>query len=277
MRILALPNGSLFEATSYLLKKIGIWLAVNGRSFMAEINGVNMFDKVYILRPQDIPSAVKSGVAQCGITGWDCVVEAAMENEVKKISELNYSKSSRKPVRIVVFGKIDVLMDKPNVKVTAEYPTLAKAVFKKARVDFSHGTTEAKVVCGMYDYGVGVVDTGRSLVDNGLIIVKEILIAPTVLIAKEETPEIKLFGKLLTGVLFAEDNQLLIMNVDAAIKEQVIKILPALRSPTESHLADGSWSISTVVAKAQLVNLMLELGAMGVTGILQQDFNSNPF
>jgi ATP phosphoribosyltransferase len=277
--ILGVPNpgSSLFESTIGLLGRIGITVSVNGRSFEGEIEGMRMFDKVFFMRPQDIPLAISKGIIDCGICGWDCVVERALEKQLTKIVELNYSKKSQKPVRIVVFSKLFLeVKNAGNITITTEYPNITKKFFSDVpaeNIDFSHGTTEAKVVAGMFDYGVCVTESGKSLLDNGLNIVKELLISPTVFMAKISTPEMEGFGQMLSGALYAKRFQLITMNADKKAKEQIISILPSFKSPTVNSLENGEYSISTVVEISDLANLLLKLKLLGATDILGTDIN----
>ncbi len=279
---LGIPSGSLSGQTIELLKRIGIRVVINGRSFKVRIEGIGIFSEGLIFRPESIPIAVQRGVVDCGITGWDWVVENGMENKVFKIAEFGYSKKTTTPVRIVVYSLSEKIVDNKNITVSAEYLSLAKKVFKKAQVYFSSGGTEANVVAGLYDYGIGVTETGDSIRDNRLNLLETILVSPVVLISKEESPEIGLFGRMLEGALASMKRQSIKMNVSTkGIKEKVIKILPALRSPTVSGLADGTWAVETVVSLAgdpekeipSLADLIMELTKIGATGIITQDIN----
>ncbi|MFA4833699.1 MAG: ATP phosphoribosyltransferase [Patescibacteria group bacterium] len=270
---LGLPNGSLFEPTIDLLKRLGITIRRNGRGFKAEIKGTSIFGKVLIMRPQDIPEALVDGIIDVGICGWDCVVEAELEKEIIKIVELPYGRNSRTSVRVVIFGKSEELVDENNILVSAEYPSLARKVFKKAKIRFSHGTTEAKVAYGRYNYGVGVVDSGLSLAENGLKILRVLLVSPTVLIAREQLPEIEYFGQLLKGGFEAENYRLIKMDVNRQDKEKILSILPSLQSPTVNRLANGNYAIETVAKNDEVVDLIFQLQRLGAKGILVQEMN----
>jgi ATP phosphoribosyltransferase len=269
--ILAIPNGSLYKATVGLMAKCGISLKRVGREFLVETKIGEIFGKAFILRPQDIPSAVVRGFADAGICGLDCVVEAGLELSLAKIVELDYAKVSREPARVVLFGKTDEFVDAEDVTVASEYPNIARTVFEKAQVDFSYGTTEAKVARGMYQYGIGITETGKSLADSNLVIVRTLLSSPIVLVARKESPKYKFFGELLKGTLAAEKLCLIKMNVARKNRKKVIKVLPALKSPTESSLADGSLAIETIIPKSEIVYLVDMLRSAGATGILIQD------
>ena len=270
---IGIPNGSLNKKTLELFMKLGIEIIINGRSFEAKVTGTDMFEKALIMRPQSIPEAIDKGIIGCGICGLDCVVESGMERKLIKVTELNYSKISQKPVKIVVFGKRESLEDNGEITVCSEYPNIAGEFFKEAKIDFSYGTTEALVVMGAYDYGVCVTETGKSIVDNNLKVLKTLLVSPTVLMAKEELPEIKTLGKLIEGALRSEKYQLVKMNVNGEAKEKIISILPALSSPTVNDLANGFFAIETVVKKSSLLDLLILLRQAGAMGLVVSDIN----
>lgn len=270
---LAIPNGSLFEKTFSLLKKAGATFQFGKRQFETEVEGLGNFDRIIIMRPQAIPLSVKRGIAAAGICGWDCVVESGLEKTLELVTELQYSKATSSPVRVVVFGKNEKLVDSSRTRVLTEYPNLAKRVFKKALLDFSHGSTEIQILSGAYDFGVGITETGESLRVNDLKIVKTILISPTVVVARKTTPEIKLFGEILKGAIDAEKYQLIKMNAEPKAKEKILEIMPAMKSPTINKLANGYFSIETVVEKKSLVGLLTCLRKYGATDILVQDIN----
>lgn len=280
---LALPNGSLEKPTLELLEKIGVKVLVEGRSSEAQITGVRLFEKAVLMRPQDIPHALACLSVDCGITGWDWIVEYKpdlMDTSILDapfvITELEYAKISRVPVRIVLFrhkNNSGFNVESEDVSISSEYPNLTRWRFPRANVQFSHGSTEIKVKTKMFDFGVGVTETGTSIRDNDLTVVETLLVSPVVFMAREWTPEIKVFGQMLRGALEAESLQLLKMNVSEKYKQQVANLLPALKAPTVSQLADGSFAFETVAPKADLVDLLIKLRAAGATDILVQDMN----
>lgn len=273
MYTIGLPNGSLYEPTMALLAKIGIKVNVSGRDFKASVEGTKLFKQAIIMRPQDIPEAIYDGMLDCGVCGLDCVCESELENQLAMITELGYAKKSLKPARIVAFSREKKLVDNIHILVTSEYPILARRVFSKATIRFSHGTTEAKVAFGKYDYGVGVVESGQSLRDNNLIIVKEIMRAPAVLMAKTLSPDLLGFGKLLKGAILSEIYVLVKMNVPQNKLNAVLKALPSLESPTISPLAKGGSAIETGVPKEQIADLIPKLSELGATGIVVQSLD----
>lgn len=283
---LGLPNGSLQKPTLDLLSKIGMDVKLSGRNSEAIVEGIGLFNRVILMRPQDLPTAVRQGTVSCAICGLDWVVEyeahpafvRAGQQPLVRIQELSYAKVTRKPVRIVVFGRNDSppIANDSNaaaIRISAEYPNITQRAYTTADIEFSHGSTEVKVAMGLFDYGVGVTETGSSIRAHNLTIVDTLLESPTVLVAKDNIPTIELFGELLYGVLRAENNKLLKMNVSAAQKEALIAGLPALQSPTVNRLADDSFAIETVVPRNEVADLIIKLRGLGATGILMQDLD----
>lgn len=274
--VLGVPSGSLQEATLALLKKIGIEVLVNGRGFNCEIRGSEMFSKAIIMRPNDLPRAVATGVVNAAITGYDMCLESGLEKKLCKIVELPFSKKSRSAAQIVVFARADdddEIEDLENVLVSAEYETLAKLEFKKAKVMFSTGSTEIKVALKNFGfrYGVGVTETGKSLKDNGLKIVKVITPSPVVLIARKHSDELSTLGQILKGALDAEFYQLVKFNAAQIDKNALVKNLPAMEAPTISSLSDGAVAIETIVPKSILSDTIVEIKKRGGKNILIQD------
>jgi ATP phosphoribosyltransferase len=274
--VLGISSGSLLESTRMLLKKIGIEVEMYGRNFIAEVKGNNIFSKAIIMRPNDLPHAVRMGVVDAAITGLDLCLESGLEKELCVITELIFSKKSRVATRVVVFGRKedgDDIVDLEETRVSSEYMYLASTVFKKSRIDFSTGSTEIKVTLKDfgYRYGVGVVESGKSLVDNGLKIIKTILTSPVVLIAKQATVELQVLGRILSGALEAECCQLVKFNADLADKNALLKILPAMEAPTISNLSDGGVAIETVVPKSGMTDALLAITRAGGKNILIQD------
>ncbi|MEK9151607.1 MAG: ATP phosphoribosyltransferase, partial [Patescibacteria group bacterium] len=138
----------------------------------------------------------------------------------------------------------------------------------------SPGTAEAEVPL-KYRFGMALSETGRSLRENGLVSLGIIFTSNTVLVANREaladtskSEEIYVLKLLLLGALQARSKVLLSMNVSADILESVLKILPAMNSPTIATLADTELlSVSSAITKTgvnSLVPKLLKLGARGV-------------
>jgi ATP phosphoribosyltransferase len=118
-----------------------------------------------------------------------------------------------------------------------------------------------------------VVESGKSLRDNNLKIVKVILITPVIFAVRKESQDFEIFGQMLKGALEAENYQLIKFNADSKDKDRLIEILPAMESPTISNLADGSVAIETVIAKEVITDSIIVIRKNGGRNILVQNLN----
>ena len=278
---IGLPNGSMQQPTLDLLAQIGIDICPQGRTGQIAIEGFDLFNQAILMRPQDMALALLQKQIDCAICGLDWVIETELEQglppdkAIKRLTKLPLSRSIKKPASIVVFGRSDSpSLKTPSVTISTEYPNMTKAAYPNAKLSFSHGSTEVKVALGQFDYGVCLTETGSSLRDNDLHIVNELLITPTVLIARDPVPELLAFGDLLMGALEAERHQMIKLNIDQKSKDQVINLLPALRSPTINTLSDKAYAIETVVPRSRTANLLIQLRTMGATDIVVQNLNA---
>jgi ATP phosphoribosyltransferase len=129
---LVLPKGSLEKATLELFEAAD--LPVNRNSsvdYKATIADPRI-DEVRILRPQEIPTYIAEGLFDMGVTGRDWVEETSAE--VIILGELQYSKATSLPVRVVLAVAGDSPVDKiedlpPGVRVSTEYPELTRRYF----------------------------------------------------------------------------------------------------------------------------------------------------
>jgi ATP phosphoribosyltransferase len=278
-----LPKGSLERATIQLFEDAD--LAVSRGSdidYRASIDDPRV-DDVRILRPQEIPRYVADGTFDVGVTGRDWVEET--DADVVTLTELHYSKATARPIQVVLAVAVDSpavsVADLPSgVRVHTEYPELTRRFFEKHGVDadisLSYGATEAKVP-EIADAVVEITETGRALRAAGLRILDTILVSYTELIANPSSyaepkrrKAMQQIQTLLTGALEARGRVLVKLNVDEARLDDVIALLPALKSPTVSKLFGAdAYAVETVVAKSEINTLIPELKERGATGILE--------
>ena len=202
---IALPNGSLWKKSVNLLTEVGFILKAKDRHCLVEVKDSCLFDRAFILRPQMIPQAVKQGIVDCGICGWDCVVEDNpfllhnnQSQELKTYARLYFGRKSSNPARVVMFGRSDFdYNDREGVKIVSEYPNIANWLYPQAKISFSYGSTEALVYSQMYEYGIGVTETETTINIHNLDIVKEIVESPVALISNKPNPQLEKWGYLL--------------------------------------------------------------------------------
>ncbi len=281
---LVLPKGSLEKATLELFEAADLTVRRSSSvDYKATIDDPRV-DSVRILRPQEIPVYVSEGLFDLGITGRDWVEETS--SEVESLGELQYSKATAKPVRIVVAvpedSPITSVEELPQgVRVSTEYPEITKRFFAdkgiEADIRLSYGATEAKVP-DIVDVAVDITETGRALKAAGLKIIDTMLTSysefvanPTSYADPDKRHAMEQLLRLLRGTLEARTQVLVKLNVATAPElNSVIDLLPSMKSPTVNELHGGAgYAIETVVPKAQINVLIPALKDAGATDIIE--------
>lgn len=281
---LVLPKGSLEKATFELFEAADLPISRSSSVDYKATIADPRIGEVRILRPQEIPSYVAEGLFDLGITGRDWIAETGAE--VESLGELQYSKATSLPIRVVVAvagdSPVNSVAELPQgVRVSSEYPELTRRFFAakgiEADIRLSYGASEAKVP-DIADCIVDITETGRALRAAGLKIIDTILVSYTELIANpvsfadpDKRHAMGQLKTLLDGVLDARGKVLVKLNVGEHDLNAVIAQLPALKSPTVSKLYgdDGGYAVETVVPKATINVLIPALKDAGATGILE--------
>lgn len=283
MLSLVLPKGSLERATLDLFEAADLTVSRGSeRDYHASIDDPRIVT-VRFLRPQEIPTYVEQGLFDLGITGRDWITET--DSDVVSLGELEYSKATSNPVRIVLAvvnehpaARGDQLPD--GVRVSTEFPQLTKRYFEKigvkATIVPSYGATEAKVP-DIVDAIVDLTETGTSLKKHGLKIIDTLLTSRTELITNDAAyadPQKRVAMDdvmlLLHGAIHARGKVLIKLNVSDVQLAGVLAVLPAMGSPTVTSLASGDMrAVESVVAKKGVNTLIPTLKAAGARDILE--------
>lgn len=280
---LVVPKGSLERATFELFEAADLKIVrASEREYRGSIEDPRVLS-VAVLRPQEIPTYVEDGFFDVGVTGEDWIAETGAK--VTNVTALAYSKQTELPVKLVLAVPRDAGITspeqiKPDSRISTEFPNLTKAYFGKlgipVRIFLSYGATEAKVP-EIVDAIVDLTETGSTLRRNAMEIVDVLLESHTQLIANPaayEDPDkrqaIDELTILLRGAVDARGKVLVKMNVRRESLDEVIKLLPAMRSPTVSQLSEeGYYAVETIVAKATINTLIPRLKAAGAADIVE--------
>ena len=283
MLSLVLPKGSLEKATLDLFDAAD--LAVrrgSDRDYHASIDHPGI-GRVRFLRPQEIPEYVEQGLFDLGITGRDWITET--DSDVVSLGELQYSKATSNPVRVVLAIPRDApwqsAADLPEgIRIYTEFPNLTRRYLDKhgvkAVVVPSYGATEAKVP-DIVDAIVDLTETGSSLRKNGLRILDTLLSSYTELVANRAASDdpakravMDDVALLLSGAIRARGQVLVKLNVAAERLDEVLAVLPAMSSPTVTALASGDMrAVESVVPKRGVNTLIPALRSAGARDILE--------
>ncbi len=281
---LGLPKGSLQEATFSLFEKAGFKFKTGQRSYEPVVDDPEL-DPV-LLRPQEIPQYVADGVIDAGLTGFDWITDCGVQ--VHEICELRYSKLTTNPIRVVLAAHndsaIQSLKDLEGKRIATEYVRLTQRYLAEhgvtAHVEFSWGACEVKVP-NLVDAIVVNTETGSSLRAHNLRIVDTLLTSTTRLISNETSwqdpwkrQKLEAMEILLTGAMNASKMVGLKMNLPIADRDAILGLLPALKNPTLSPLADSAWIAAEVILEEhQVRELIPALKRAGATGLVEYPLN----
>jgi ATP phosphoribosyltransferase len=277
---LGLPAGSLQEATGELFRKAGYKITFASRSYYPNIDDPEIH--CTLIRAQEMPRYVQDGSLDCGLTGYDWVLEN--DAKVVELAELVFSKVSKRPVRWVLAvpndSPIQSVKDLAGKRIATEVVGLTRRWLAQhgveAQVEFSWGATEVKPP-KLADAIVEVTETGSSLRANNLRIVADLLQSTTRFITNQRAyddpwKKIKMDDMvlMLKGAMRAEGQVGLMMNVQKLNLPKVLKILPALQTPTMSPLADTDWvALNTIIDENTVRHIIPQLKQTGATGIVE--------
>ncbi|MGC8596151.1 MAG: ATP phosphoribosyltransferase [Candidatus Kryptoniota bacterium] len=281
---LGLPKGSLQESTFSLFQKAGFNISVSSRSYFPTIDDEEI--KIMLVRAQEMARYVEIGTFDAGLTGKDWIVET--QSDVYEVSELIYAKQSMRPVKWVLAVQEDSnfnsVMDLEGKRISTEVVNITKNYLSrkgvKASVEFSWGATEVKVP-ELADAIVEVTETGTSLRANHLKIIDVVMESTTRLIANRNSfadpwkrEKIETLSLLLKAAIQAEGKVGLKMNLRRADLPKIVGMIPALRKPTISPLADEEWvAIETIIDEKVVRVLVPELKRNGAEGIIEYPLN----
>jgi len=281
---IALPKGSLQEATLLLFSHAGFEISADTRSYYVSIDDPEI--EGVLLRAQEIPRYVEMGAFDVGISGKDWIAENRAK--VIEVCELIYAKQGLRPVKIVLAApeksNIKKVKDLKGKIIATELVNLTKDFLKKrkvnAKVEFSYGATEIKAG-NLVDAIVEITETGTTLFSHNLKIIEVIMESTPRLIANKNSwknswkrNKIENLALLLQGALIGGRKVGLKMNVEKKNLEKLLKILPAMKKPTISELTDTNWfALETIIDKSQAKELIPKLKKLGASGIVEYPLN----
>ncbi len=170
---IAIAKGRLQAGTLELLANSGLCDtrdALSSRRLAIE-DASGRFRFIFV-KPMDVPVYVAHGIADCGVVGRDVL----MESDADLLQPLTLGIGR---CRIVVAAPADQPGSGSGMlRVATKYPHIAVAYFgargQPVEIIELSGSVELAPVLGLADCIVDLVETGRTLHDNGLSIVEVI-------------------------------------------------------------------------------------------------------
>jgi ATP phosphoribosyltransferase len=272
IKIAIQKSGRLHEDSMRLLKECGIDISNGGNKLKS--TAANFPLEVYFLRDDDIPQYVEDAVADAGIVGENVVYEKKKEVEV--MEQLGFGKCR---LSIAVGRNEDY--DKntlQNKKIATSYPVLLQEYLTKNKINAEiheiSGSVEIAPGIGLADAICDLVSSGSTLLTNGLKEAETILHSQAVLVRNTQLDEAK--QKLLQRLLFriravkkARNNKYILLNAPDEKLQQIISLLPGMKSPTVLPLAEPGWhSVHSVIDENDFWEIIEQLKEAGAQGIL---------
>lgn len=273
LRIAVQSKGRLFDDTMNLLSEADIKVSASKRTLLVQSS--NFPIEVLYLRDDDIPQSVAGGVADLGIVGENEFVERGEDAEI--VSRLGFSKCR---LSLAIPKDIDYQGVEwfNNKKIATSYPNILRQFMAdkgiKTDIHVITGSVEISPGIGLADGIFDIVSSGSTLVSNNLKEVEVVMQSEALLIANKQMSDEK--REILKQMLFrfeavrsAEDKKYVRMNVPKARLQEIIDVLPGLKSPTVIPLADDEWcSVHTVLDQKRFWEIIGKLKQMGAQGIL---------
>lgn len=273
LRIAIQSKGRLYEETMFLLNEAGIKLNTKKRALLIPASGFDV--EILFLRDDDIPQAVATGVADVGIVGENEFVEKEESSTVVK--RLGFSKC-RLSLAIPKDEQYEGLEWFNGKKIATSYPIILENFLKKnsiqSEIHVISGSVEIAPSIGLADAIFDIVSSGSTLVSNRLKEVSVIMQSEALLIKNNELSEDKL--NILNELIFridsvqrADGKKYILLNAPNDTVDEIIKLLPGMKSPTILPLAETDWSsIHSVILEKEFWDIISKLKKLGAEGIL---------
>lgn len=273
LRIAVQSKGRLFEDTMALLTEADIKLSTSKRTLLTQ--STNFPVEVLFLRDDDIPQCVANGVADLGIVGENEFVERAEDAEI--VHRLGFSKC-RLSLAIHKETEYNGLQWFNHKKIATSYPNILKNFLANQQIEADihviTGSVEIAPAIGLADAIFDIVSSGSTLISNNLKEVEVVMKSEALLIGnkglsaeKKEILQELLFR--IDAVKTAEDKKYVLMNVPTDKVNDIVEVLPGIKSPTIMPLATEGWSsIHTVIDQKRFWEIIGKLKAIGAQGIL---------
>jgi len=273
IKIAIQKSGRLNEDSIALLKDCGISID-NGRDQL-KAPAKNFPMEIYYLRNGDIPQYLKDGVIDCAIIGENLLIEKG--DDITIAARLGFSKCRVSLAVSKTFGYNSV-EDFNGMRIATSYPNTTRKYLEnrgvEAELHIINGSVEIAPNIGLADGICDIVSSGSTLFKNNLKEVEVILQSEAVLaVSPNITDEVSVILKKLQfriqSVLKGRESRYVLLNAPNDKIEEIISILPGMKSPTVLPLAEAGWSsIHSVVNQDVFWDVIERLKEAGAEGIL---------
>ncbi len=273
LKIAVQKSGRLSEKSVQLLTECGISLS-NGNRRLVSVSG-NFPVELLFLRDDDIPQYIADGVADIGIVGENVVMEK--NRKVELVEKLGFARcrlSLAVPRQVNYTG----LQWFNNKKIATSYPNILQKFLDEqqltAEIHEISGSVEIAPGIGLADAIFDIVSSGSTLISNGLSEVETALKSEAVII---QSPDLTQGKKLilknllfrLRSVMKSRNHKYILLNAPNEHLDEIIEIIPGMKSPTIMPLAREGWSsVHSVLKEEEFWDVIGKLQEKGAQGIL---------
>lgn len=273
LRIAIQKSGRLNQDSLQILKDCGISID-NGKDQL-KANASNFPLEVFYLRNGDIPQYLRDGVVDIAIIGENVLIEKG--NDLKFVERLGFSKC-KVSIAVPKESKANSLQDLKGKRIATSYPETVRKYLSKynieAQIHIINGSVEIAPNIGLADGICDIVSSGSTLFKNNLkeveiLLKSEAVLAVSPLITIENNLILQKLKFRLQSVLKGRNSKYVLLNAPNEKLEEIISLLPGMKSPTVLPLATKGWSsVHSVIPKNKFWELIDELKVKGAEGIL---------
>lgn len=273
LRIAVQSKGRLYDETMSLLQEAGIKIGISKRTLLAEASDFPL--EVLFLRDDDIPESVADGVADLGIVGENEYIERGARASI--VHRLGFSRC-RLSLAIPKAEDYHGLEWFAGKKIATSYPVILKKFLDEngimADIHVITGSVEIAPGIGLSDAIFDIVSSGSTLVSNNLkevftVMQSEALLISTPALSAEKQAVLDELLFRFEAVRAAQGKKYVMMNVPNERLDEVIAVLPGIKSPTVMPLAQTGWSsVHTVLDEKRFWEITGRLKQAGAEGIL---------
>lgn len=273
LRLAVQSKGRLYEDTMALLGEADIKVSKSVRGLLVEAKDFPM--EVLFLRDDDIPQTVASGVADLGIVGENEFLERGERADIVRRLGFSRCRLSLAVPKSEDYRGLEWFQGK---KIATSYPNILGRFLSengiRAEVHVITGSVEVSPGIGLADAIFDIVSSGSTLVSNNLREVETVVQSEALLIgyphmSAEKRDVLAQLLFRLQAVKDAENKKYVLMNVPRSKVDDIVHVLPGMKSPTIMPLADKEWcSVHTVLDKDRFWEIIGQLKDNGAQGIL---------
>ena len=273
LRIAVQKSGRLNEDSMRLLKDIGISIDNGKDQLKASAKGFPV--EVFYLRNGDIPQYLKDGVVDAAIIGENVLIEKG--ESIGIVEKLGFS-TCRVCIAVPKAANYNSIKDLEGKRIATSYPNTVQQFLDKngvkANLHIINGSVEIAPNIGLADAICDIVSSGSTLFKNNLkevdtILKSEAVLAVSPKLNQERKAILDTIQFRIQSVLKGRNSKYVLLNAPNDKLQDIIDVLPGMKSPTVLPLAEDGWSsVHSVISKNQFWDVIDDLKAKGAQGIL---------